>query len=81
MEVPCLGIGGSVGVDLISELQLEDGRSLHLTYDNLFTSLKPVDCVIKNKKHRLHRNNPRQQNRGQSTEVCEGDGKVQAREL
>ena len=35
--VKCLGMGESVVVDLISELQ-EEGRSLHLTFDNLFTA-------------------------------------------
>ena len=73
-EVPCLGTGGSV-VDMILELQQEVGRSFHLAFDNVLTSLKLVDCLSK-KKHCLHRNNPRQQNRGLSTEVCEGDGKV-----
>ena len=55
-EVPCLGMGGSV-VDLISELQQEEGRSFNLTFDNLFTSHKMVDC-LSNKNHCLHRNNP-----------------------
>ena len=47
MEVPCLGMGGSVVVDLISELQQEEGRSFQLTFENLFTSLKLVDCLSK----------------------------------
>ena len=46
--VPCLGMGGSVAVDLISELQ-QEGRSFHLTFDNIFTSLKPADCLRKKK--------------------------------
>ena len=50
MEVPCLGKGGSVVVDLISELQQEECRSFHLTFDNLFTNFKPVDCLSKKKK-------------------------------
>ena len=70
------GRGASVAVDLISELQQEEGRSFHFTSDNLYTSLKLVDCLSKKKKHCLHRNNPHNQNRGLSTEVCEGDGKV-----
>ena len=76
VEVPCLGMGGSVVVDLISQLQQEEGRSFHLTFDNLFTRLKPADCLRKEKKRCMHRNNPCQQNRGLSSEVCERDGKV-----
>lgn len=44
-EVPGLGMGGSVVVDLISELQQND--SYHLTFDNLFTSLPLVDYLTK----------------------------------
>ena len=55
MEVPCLGIGGSVVVDLISELQ-QEGRSFHLIFDNLSTSLKLVDCLNK-KKQKQKQNN------------------------
>ena len=40
-----LGMGGPVVMDLISELHEEVGNSFHLTFDNLFTSLKPVDCL------------------------------------
>ena len=49
VEAPCLGMGGSVVVDLISELQQEEGRFFHLTFHNLFTSLKPADCLSKEK--------------------------------
>ena len=38
IEYPGLGMGGSVVIDLISELQIRDGCSYHLTFDNLFTS-------------------------------------------
>ena len=49
VEVPCLGMGGSVVVDLIwLELQ-QGGRSFHLTLDNLFTNLKLLDCFSKEK--------------------------------
>ena len=61
VEASCLVMGGSVVVDLISELQ-QEGRSFHLTFDSLFTSFKLVDCLSKKKKNGLHRNNPRQQN-------------------
>lgn len=44
-EVPGLGMGGSMVIDLISELQQDD--SYHLTFDNLFTSLPLVDCLTK----------------------------------
>ena len=37
--------GGSVVIDLIAALQEEEGRSYHLTFDNLFTSLKLVDVL------------------------------------
>ena len=40
-----LGMGGSVVMDLISELHEEVGNSFHLTFDNLVTSLKLVDCL------------------------------------
>ena len=40
-----LGMGGSVVVDLITELHEEVGNSFHLTFDNLVTSLKLVDCL------------------------------------
>lgn len=46
-EVPGLGMGGSVVVDLIAELQQEEGRCFHLTFDNLFTSLQLVDHLTK----------------------------------
>jgi DNA excision repair protein ERCC-6 len=46
---PGLGMGGSVVVDLISELQADAGDSFHLTFDNLFTSLLLVDCLTKKK--------------------------------
>ena len=36
-------MGGSVVVDLISELLTEIGDFFHLTFDNLFTSLNLVD--------------------------------------
>ena len=39
------GWGGSVVIDLIAALQEEEGRSYHLTFDNLFTSLKLVDVL------------------------------------
>ena len=42
---PCLGMGGSVVIDLIAALQEEEGRSYHLTFDNLFTSLKLVGVL------------------------------------
>ena len=45
-EVPGLGMGGSIVVDLISELQQED-RAFHLTFDNIFTSLKLADYFNK----------------------------------
>ena len=48
VQVPCLGMDRSVVVDPISELK-QEGRSFHLTFDNLFTSLKPVDCLSKKK--------------------------------
>ena len=38
-----LRMGGSVVIDLISELQ--ELYSYHLTFDNLFTSLPLVDCL------------------------------------
>lgn len=44
-EYPGLGMGGSVVVDLLAELHLVEGSSFHLTFDNLFTSLKLVDCL------------------------------------
>ena len=44
-EYPGLGMGGSVVIDLIAELQEEEGRSYHLTFDNLFTSLNLVDVL------------------------------------
>ena len=44
-EYPGLGMGGSVVIDLISELQEEIGSSYHLTFDNLFTSNNLVDCL------------------------------------
>ena len=37
-------MGGSVVMNLISELYEEVGNSFHLTFDNLVTSLKLVDC-------------------------------------
>ncbi|XP_070174083.1 piggyBac transposable element-derived protein 3-like [Littorina saxatilis] len=40
-ECPGLGMGGSVVVDLISKIQGND--AYHLTFDNLFTSMKLVD--------------------------------------
>ena len=40
-----LGIGGSVVIGLISEVQEEIGSSYHLTFDNLFTSYILVDCL------------------------------------
>ena len=42
-QYPGLGMGGSVVMNLIAELQ--EGDSYHLTFDNLFTSLKLVDCL------------------------------------
>ncbi|XP_070201742.1 piggyBac transposable element-derived protein 2-like [Littorina saxatilis] len=42
-EYPGLGMGGSVVIDLIAEMQ--EDQSFHLTFDNLFTSLKLVDCL------------------------------------
>ena len=45
-ECPGLGMGGSVVVDLISEIQEEEeGLHFHLTFDNLFTSLSLVDYL------------------------------------
>ena len=44
-EYPGLGMGGSVVIDLISELEEETGSSYHLTFDNLFTSYNLVDCL------------------------------------
>ena len=44
-EYPGLGMGGSVVIDLISELQEEIRSSYHLTIDNLFTSYNLVDCL------------------------------------
>ena len=38
-------MGGSLVIDLISELHEEVGNSFHLKFDNLFTSLKLVDCL------------------------------------
>ena len=38
-------MGGSVVIDLISELQGEIGSSYHLTFDNLFTLYNLVDCL------------------------------------
>ena len=38
-------MGGSVVIDVIAALQEEEGRSYHLTFDNLFTSLKLVDVL------------------------------------
>ena len=32
-------------IDLIPELHEEIGSSYHLTFDNLFTSYNPVDCL------------------------------------
>lgn len=49
VEYPGLGMGGSVVVDLISELQADIGDSFHLTFDNLFTSLPLVDCLTEKK--------------------------------
>ena len=40
-----LGMGGSVVMDLISELHEEVGNSFHLTFDNFVTSLTLVDCL------------------------------------
>ena len=42
-QYPGLGMGGSVVIDLVSELQ--ENCSFHLTFDNLFTSLPLVDCL------------------------------------
>lgn len=42
-EYPGLGMGGSVVIDLIAEMQ--EDQSFHLTFDNLFTSLQLVDCL------------------------------------
>ena len=44
-EYPGLGLGGSVVIDLTSELQIRSGCSYHLTFDNLFTSLKHVKTL------------------------------------
>ena len=44
-EYPGLGMGGSVVIDLISELQEEIGNSYHLTFDNLFTLYNLDDCL------------------------------------
>ena len=46
-EYPGLGMGGSVVLDLVSELQEENESSFHLTFDNLFTSLPLIDCLTK----------------------------------
>ena len=40
-----LGKGESVVVDLVAELQEEEGRSYHLIFDNLFTNLNLVDVL------------------------------------
>ncbi|XP_070181172.1 piggyBac transposable element-derived protein 3-like [Littorina saxatilis] len=40
---PGVGMGGEVVLDLIAELQEVEGCSFHLTFDNLFTSLKLLD--------------------------------------
>ena len=40
-----LGMGGSVVMNLISELHEEVGNSFHMTFGNLVTSLKLVDCL------------------------------------
>ena len=74
VEVSCLGMGGSVVVDLISELQ-QEGRSFHLTFDNLFSSFKLVDCLSKKKKTwpAQEQSTPTE---SLSSEVCGGDGKV-----
>ena len=40
-----LGMGGSVVMNLISELYEEVGNSFHLTFGNLVTSLKLMDCL------------------------------------
>ena len=40
-EYPEIGMGGSVVIDLISEI----GSSYHLAFDNLFTSYILVDCL------------------------------------
>ena len=45
-EYTGLGMGGSVVIDLISELQEETGSSYHLTFDNIFTSYNLVDCLM-----------------------------------
>ena len=73
VEAPCLGMGGSVVVDLISELQQEEGRSFHLTFDNLFTSLKLVDCLSKKKKTTTTNKHKTKQNKKKKTPVaCTG---------
>lgn len=45
-ECPGLGMGGAVVVDLISEIQRDEkDLHFHLTFDNLFTSLRLVDYL------------------------------------
>ena len=48
---PGLGMGGSVVIDLIVALQEEEGRSYHLTFDNLFTSLNLWMCWQRRTSH------------------------------
>lgn len=49
-EYPGIGMGGAVVVDLISELEEEEPEDCyHLTFDNLFTSLKLVDVLTSKK--------------------------------
>ncbi|XP_070203535.1 piggyBac transposable element-derived protein 3-like [Littorina saxatilis] len=49
-EYPGIGMGGAVVVDLISELEEEEPEDCyHLTFDNLFTSLKLIDVLTSKK--------------------------------
>ncbi|XP_070203322.1 piggyBac transposable element-derived protein 2-like [Littorina saxatilis] len=49
-EYPGIRMGGAVVVDLISELEEEEPEDCyHLTFDNLFTSLKLVDVLTSKK--------------------------------
>ena len=45
IEYPGLGMGGSMVINLISELQEETGSLYHLTFDYLLTSYNLVDCL------------------------------------
>lgn len=76
---PGLGMGGSVVVDLISELQADNGDSFHLTFDNLFTSL-PLACRLSHREENwLHRHNTGQPPWRLPPSSSEGNGEDTAR--